>query len=571
MTPKRRNLSGRALAEIDQLLDGYSVHEETSCSVASHAIAPSTEKESNPRLDLFSSRKQSKSVTSGSSDGWRESPLDTNSSTLSSSLGGCEMDLLRRKDEATADMSLFLAKAISRTSSIPSLEELLLFLSDTGTSQVLLALKRVGAVETFIGHLTNSHYDRNHQRCLLYLLLQLFPQVSAEAFFQVGVVRFLVQALEPRVTPVLAAASEAVHWSQRVKKRPRTTAVSPTSTRDASAEDLVQQRLITLFGGDAKDMMDASTSSPELSLRLLLAIAFAHNESSLAKSSADMAVLAFFVDCGGFQQVAKLLESPTAYPTTLSLLEVITTSEALQPYQSAVVSLVTPLVQQLSFPLTNGDDVSMSCHRIRVLTNLTNLHPSCIVEGGAAQRLADFIGGILVGGVVDAQVELITFALCCCVNIVKWEAASQTSQFTSALLRNANVISTAATRMVELYASADVERIVLSGYFALFLGVVSLSSLHDGESLRVPVVTAIADATRDTDMGKKVERHPMKLVVAILQEFLLFQSQSGILTKSALLEIHELLKCLMKSNQIEVPAAPPKHERSDSLEVNFLP
>jgi hypothetical protein len=52
---------------------------------------------------------------------------------------------------------------------------------------------------------------------------------------------------------------------------------------------------------------------------------------------------------------------------------------------------------------------------------------------------------------------------------------------------------------------------------------------------------------------------PMALIVAIMQEFVLFQSSAGILTKQVLLNMHDIIQRLISANCITVEKNDEEH------------
>jgi hypothetical protein len=67
---------------------------------------------------------------------------------------------------------------------------------------------------------------------------------------------------------------------------------------------------------------------------------------------------------------------------------------------------------------------------------------------------------------------------------------------------------------------------------------------------------SVARQRSDASKVRQLRAKPMMLVVAILQEFVLFQSCAGILTKDVLLSMHDVVEKLITQNHIVV-------ERSD--------
>lgn len=118
------------------------------------------------------------------------------------------------------------------------------------------------------------------------------------------------------------------------------------------------------------------------------------------------------------------------------------------------------------------------------------------------------------------------------------------------------------------------EYLVIAGYYAILVCMLSLLT-YCGESLRIPTISALArcyeKVMRRTDLnngnGVKKEaagvalssfsleqslEQPMRIAIAVVQEFLLFQSETGTLCQSTLIEVTEILDRVMVANKISV-------------------
>ena len=100
-----------------------------------------------------------------------------------------------------------------------------------------------------------------------------------------------------------------------------------------------------------------------------------------------------------------------------------------------------------------------------------------------------------------------------------------------------------------LHRATDVSRNVLAGYTAIVLALLSLSDTNARLAVVGAISRRIREARRDT------AKAPLRWVVAILQEFLLFQSSAGILTRDMLVLLEQLTAALKKENGITDVAA----------------
>ncbi|KPA82561.1 hypothetical protein ABB37_03596 [Leptomonas pyrrhocoris] len=512
---------------------------------------------------------------------------NTSVATTIDGLGGDEIDLLRRRDEEMADMALFLAKAIGEAPSQLSLSELVSFLEKVGVPRVLLALKRAEATEAFVDALFRAHPNQAQRVLLLRLLLEFLHFVEAEVFFQRGVIVFLVESLAPPDTSQPSASmpssslSAAVHWSARKKcVSPSVASVSgassPSPTESCSDElDDRTQGLCLASSTDASSSATNATSAL-LSLKALLTLVFQHNRSLHLASPSAFSVSLSFAHAGGLERVGQLLLNENEREWTLSLLEVLTTTDVLRREGGRLLQLVPALVGLLS-TVAQAAQVSV----LKVITNITNLVPSALSETDTAQTFAEFIQRVLLQPSVDGDLDgRETFALCCAINVVKHEAKEGSAvqpTFTRAIMACAELLPALAESMTKRYRCSDAEQLVLSGYTALLLGALSLVDVGDAEisSLRVPVMTAVAAASRGTRIGKSTDRQPMRMVAAIIQEFLLFQSSSGTLTKEALVDTDFLVSRIRQHSRIvvanatESEASPSTAEDSGDMEVTL--
>ncbi|AYU82775.1 hypothetical protein LdCL_340050200 [Leishmania donovani] len=475
--------------------------------------------------------------------------------TTSDSVGGDELDLLRRKDEEVADMALFLAKTVGETSSRHSLAELVGLLVRSGVPRVALALKRVGAQTTFVGNLHQAtSFTGNERRIAVALFSSLMTHVDAEALFQKCVVTFLVKSLTladwQEASPALAHRI-ASHWSARRKQKG--TAQQPPSGNSCGVADGLESQVAKLCGGVAESSGSYEDKScASLALRSLLTIMFAYNTSPHIAASRHLSVPLLFANAGGLQQLGKLLSSREMQEHALALLEVLTATEELSLQNDGLLELVPALVAQLR---TSAVEVPV----LKVLTNITNILPHALSATGTVKPFTQFaLETLSRSRALSTPDETEIFALCCAINVVKYESKEKESpeaELASALVASQDTLMSLACVMMESYRCSSTEQLVRSGYYALLLGALSLVPVAEEEgstTLRVPVMTAVARVSDGHSVGLTAGHQPMRIVVAIIQEFLLFQSSAGTLTKEAVLEMKALVDRILSINHIDV-------------------
>ncbi|CBZ30540.1 conserved hypothetical protein [Leishmania mexicana MHOM/GT/2001/U1103] len=478
--------------------------------------------------------------------------------TTSDSIGGDELDLLRRKDEEVADMALFLAKAVGETSSWHSLAELVSLLDRIGVSRVALALKRVGGQTTFVGNLHQAtSFTDNDRRIAVALFSSLMAHVDAEALFQECVVTFLVKSLIPADAPEASPAldrSTASHWS--VRRNQKGTAQQPSSGNSRGVADGLEGHVARLCGGAAESVGSYEDKScASLALRSLLTILFVYNRSPHLAAPRHLSVPLLFANAGGLQHLGKLLSDRDTQEHALSLLEVLTATEELTPENDRLLALVPALVAQLR---TSAVEVPV----LKVLTNITNILPHALSATGTVAAFTQFaLQTLSRSRAVSTPDEAEIFALCCTINVVKYESKETEcaeAELASALVASHDTVVSLAGAMMESYRCSSTEQLVRSGYYALLLGALSLVPVAEEQgssTLRVPVMTAVARVSDGDSVGPTVGHQPMRIVVAIIQEFLFFQSSAGTLTKEALQEMKALVDRIISSNHIDVASA----------------
>lgn len=450
----------------------------------------------------------------------------------SESLATSELDLLRRKDEDLADMSLFLVEALFQLPSEKNFCELLSLFIASGHHSVLLAQRHATVEEKFIQLLfqvTLRHPVGD--QCYLRFLSWLVRSSNKELFYQPVTVRFCVAALRradeltsTTCTGALSRASAPLHWSDRGK---------------ASVKKGVSQVGCWKHAEELLDKLCGVNAGTPFSLILgiLLDLIFAQNEKE-DSATFNHSVPLLFVRMDGMQIVASYLQRGTDCAELLSFLEVLTASIRL-PKVTELEAIAECLCKLLA-----GHQAKESAI-LRILTNVTGLYPSSLRDDSARQ-LGTYCRTVLLRDDVDN--ETATFAICCSVNIIR--DLSTTFPFTTSLTACDSFIEKLTGRVLAHYNAGRTEETVLSGYYALLLAVLSLVP-DEEDRFRVTVITAVAQVTKNTELGSICAGRPMTVIVAIIQEFLLFQSQSGTLTKSVLLAFNRIVKDLLDANGIE--------------------
>lgn len=470
------------------------------------------------------------------------------------------MSRLQRKEEETADMFLFLAKALGRIASAAALLALANFVMEKGWVCVMLALKHVGTLEEALWVLCEAPLVGETHRQRLRIVRLLIGEMPDELVIGERVVNRLVlfwMESSSISTPLSTSQSPhhntgeptvriASHWSYRLTK---STSKSPL----VDEVGMLKNRMDSICGADAhNDVVDSTAAT--IAMSMLLSVALRQNRLPASGVPETVSVPLVFVSLGGLEVLVSQLSKADERAVTLPFLEVITACSALETSAGAALC---PLAQKLVHLvdchtdhecITEAEEQSI----LRILTNVTHIKPTVFDGLKEGVQLACYYRERLLHPNKFSP-EVISFCLCGAVNIARAEVIAHCGVFIEAFLNGEeDVLQAIAHSMYSLYVrEGDTESVVMSGYHALLLGVLSLSDLPH-LSLRVPVTTAVATATKDTPLGRQTEKKPMVVVVAILQEFLLFQSASGTLTKECLLEMTQIADALVTVNGIEV-------------------
>ncbi|ORC93835.1 uncharacterized protein TM35_000017120 [Trypanosoma theileri] len=453
-----------------------------------------------------------------------------------------EISFFCKEEEETADMCIYLARAVSSARTQEALIALVKHFITHDPSIVMMSLKRSGLQSKLLDILckTSNEGIKIEQQCLfLRFFVFIVKLCDIEILCEVSLIKFLLLHCKPPQESsndvVSVKTHQSSHWSQRVKRTP-TVAVS-------QRQDITELTLlINTLLGEKED----KTSLASLALRALLDITFRQN-SNLALF-ADSNICLIFAELGGFDIVSALL-SGNECEDALHLLEVVTLCEGLRTTHTLALRQTALHLVRL---ITADDDEHHGeiNAALRVLTNVTGLVPSVLSgEDKECHALATKAAKTLLDD--EAMPDTLAFTLCFTTNIVKWEAREGHTNFTSSLVESPFFLTRIASLTFRAYHTEDTEKNVLAGYYALLLAVLSLCAAPTLE-LRVPVMTAVAEATKGTVAGKKVESKPMTLIVALLQEFIFFQSSAGSLTKDSLLSMNNIIESVVKHNNIEI-------------------
>ncbi|RNF23672.1 hypothetical protein TcG_01311 [Trypanosoma cruzi] len=470
-------------------------------------------------------------------------PSDSQKST--GSAFATEINFFCRAEEDLADMSLYLARVVSSARTPDAFVALVEHFSKYGAETVMLSLKRSGTQPKLLGHLCSvpdGGITKGYQQLFLRFLAFLVRLCDTEVLYEEELMKFLLRCCQSHAEASVNSAASSKrpsHWSQGARQA---AVVPPRSLKLSEIK-----RSVDALCGEEEDISHAS-----LALRVLLEIVFRQNRNASHPSDPNFFIV--FAELGGFKIVSALLETEEC-ADALHLLEAVTLCEGLRGVYASELRITTAFLVRL---ITENEKqickVAPRCDEknaaLRVLTNVTGLVPSVL---SGSPQLSRALAIVAAKTLTDAEAvsDTLAFTLCFTTNIVKWEASQKCDEFTSVLVESPSFLTRVACLAFSAYHAEDMEKNVLAGYYALLLAVLSLCESPKTQ-LRVPVMTAVAHATRGTAALKKVEDKPMTLIVAILQEFLLFQGSAGSLTRDSLVSMTGIIDSVAECNGIEV-------------------
>lgn len=327
-----------------------------------------------------------------------------------------------------------------------------------------------------------------------------------------------------------------------------------------------------------------------------------HNEGQLTAGKSSMEDIATTVLAAFRLLVLVTCDAETAH-TAQRDTAILESLEALLEYSmhSASTWLKNASSNAASVNDAHHQTSDLSFEAIRVVINLTSVLPQLIPSSARSLFLQEacawarqYIHLLDPSAVVaeegsddngtDDFYDNVTLSICLAINLLRRGANVEAVR---CLTENNNLASAsallhAAKVMVYWYESGDTRQSVLSGYIAMLLACISLCT-GSSEDYRVAVITAITKGIASKSLlrgetqlslensqdshelhcavsrqdeaannARKLRAKPMMLVVAILQEFVLFQSSAGILTKEVLLSMHHVVEKLIQQNHIVV-------------------
>eukprot|EP00667_Euglena_gracilis_P005393 EG_transcript_5432 len=183
---------------------------------------------------------------------------------------------------------------------------------------------------------------------------------------------------------------------------------------------------------------------------------------------------------------------------------------------------------------------AMQARVLRVAINVCALCSQRPPSGTTLRGLIDTTAALLPS---TSDVDVLTCGLCLLVNVTEWDGIART-------------LAGAAPGLVPFVAAEFRRRLapgttggnIVAAYCALLLGCLTI----DHPANLSAVIAALQPGAAS---GRRPAAHPMVPVVAVLQEFVLFQSRAEVLTQSALQGLHHVITAVVEANALPVASA----------------
>lgn len=472
---------------------------------------------------------------------------------LQGSRGTSEIESLLRKDNELTEMCLFLAKTLSELSSSSALESMLCFLVKSGFRSCLQAVKQSGLEGEWINFLCASKMKQpSEAKIVLCIVFLVVLNCDASVLSEESTIEFFLSSLVEITSESDNAFPsqqnlESLHWSNPKKRK----------IVFKSNEKKLSEQLFSQICAVEKSLLPALDSKiHELGETYLLELVMRQNNSS---SSRLENIHDSIMKCNGLERIVKLLAERVKKgkldKKLLMLLELLTISPAVEPYVDQLSNCFQGLLHITGNLRDNierlGSEIDVLI--LRVLTNISGVR-SFLASENCAISLESYLGDMLFSK-SNQDLERLPFALCCAINIAKKECRSSAKDtpFCSAFLPDDEIserFSILIEHLFQHYQSDDTEHLVIAGYYALLVGVLSL--VGPQKKYRIPIITCLSSLNTVFTMSKVSRDQPMTFVVAVMQEFLLFQSSAGTLYQCAFVEISEIIDRIVADNQISV-------------------
>jgi hypothetical protein len=553
MPPQKRPRIDQILNDLDEIGEKKPSALATDLRSTEFVAAPEILPASNLAAQALSAPRRAASGDAFSSKS--RSPVTPSSPFGDGSVFSSELERQNKRLEDTVDMALFLAQTYAASVSSNALFPLVRHLSSNGAKKVVNAVKRSGQLKPFVAALCAVPRDQAPASRADLGFLRFYRFIAdvapAEVLCSKSMFLRVLRALDPNRASVPTVESSstapAAHWSQRFKK---TTAAGKPAVdpADGQLEDALTQLLV-----DTPHYMEDSRIVT--CVEILLKLVFNYNQAvdssfgPLSRSNSGLggeggAVL--LLHLGGFPILESVLQGGESTSEerlkVLQLLDVVTCSGSELADEVAAKECFESILGTVMDCLLKTPAGEEFLTALRVAINITSLFPSAAMARTSADSGMALLAMLQTSAdPTSPQADCHVYLLCLAINML---CKGKNTLFCNALTTNEEFLRFAAAEMRRLHTAEDAESNVAAGYYATLLGMVSLAS----QESRVSVKHALGwRGSRLASPGSQGD-NPLKYVVAILQEFVLFQSSAGILTQEALVGIHRLLQSLLEAN-----------------------
>lgn len=547
----------------------------------------------------------SSQATAGDAD-WRPAPLSRKSSShsteatsplqrLSSSqdIGCDDPQLVHARSLANddADAVLYQASLLSTATSFEPLAALIVSLTEH--RRVVATLRAAGRLPLLVRGLAafptpfllrSGDGAYAYVTVVTYLMARVPPHLLAtgpllDALCAVATGRDVSSTQRSRDGDgtSLSGPSRA-HWSRTARNTATPLATSNTASLCGASAKMATDKLLQRSVSFADVIPDAPVAARALSVmtQLLLAENQATDETMEDEGAAVAGRQVTTATGSGAVRYSRCVEvlascltsapSPTPLAAPLGILqflEVVTclpgASEAMpRPTAAALLDRANVIAVESAARFTRVP-------WLKLAVNLTSMHADLIAFS------EDFRVASCAGALValieppDQEEEIISLACCLAVNLIRSVEARDRQTASDALRQNLvsrqsflqSLVSHLSRRRGASPPAEDADEEqrqhfvagqVVAAYAALLLG---LLSVHH-EASRVAVMTALAHHWHADRAFQFSSDQPLRVVAAVLQEFILFQSSSGVLTAEMLVVLHSVVGRLVLENGLVV-------------------
>jgi hypothetical protein len=489
----------------------------------------------------------------------------------------------RQQQAADVDGLLFAVAAAAQRPSISAYAKIFALMDDN--TALLQWVRRCNRSSEFVRSLATGRPSQPAARFMAVVLVSVavhtLPAVACAQETVFAALRAFLDGTDGDAETAVRLADKPKrrHWSSATTPPPAEdtkNAGSPTALA-ADLPDSVRERIsataTSALGRDVdvrgkEDMLRGVTA--ELAAKTVLDIVLGANAQASVGGSEQRDTVAKALARGGLWTTAsEALRDPTS-KVAQYLVQAIEATTCVRDATHFLQGVIDP---SDVYDAVRKAFVAAACQGApesnalitKVFMNLTTAFPRGIAQlSPFADEVALAAAKLIRGSHAAGDTDGATLITCLLLNLLTVRAEDDqppgdgkqhvNATWRQAFVRCRPLLDVLAESVVSCHHASgeEVAAHVTSGYMALFLAAVTLGE----EDARVRVVTAVAPHLPEHAANtRSVAAHPMRYVAALVQEFVLFQSDAGILTRESLLTMHRISTQLLVENGGVVPPA----------------